>query len=49
VHQAITILEQLTGKAGTSQITITPERPYALTVNMGGNDKTLVAIVYKRG
>ncbi len=49
VHQAVTILEQLTGKAGKSQIQITPERPYALSVNMGGNDKTLVAIVYKRG
>ena len=49
VHQAVTILEQLTGKAGNAQITISPERPYALSVNMGGNDKTLVAIVYKRG
>jgi acetyl-CoA acetyltransferase len=49
VHQAVTILEQLTGKAGNAQVVIHPERPYALSVNMGGNDKTLVAIVYKRG
>ena len=49
VHQAVTILEQLTGKAGSAQVRITPERPFALSVNMGGNDKTLVAIVYKRG
>jgi acetyl-CoA acetyltransferase len=49
VHQAVTILEQLTGKAGDAQIKISPERPYGLTVNMGGNDKTLVSIVYKRG
>ena len=48
VHQAITILEQLTGKAGANQIEIHPERPYGLTVNMGGDDKTLVSIIYKR-
>jgi acetyl-CoA acetyltransferase len=49
VHQAVTILEQLTSTAGDAQIAITPERPFGLSVNMGGNDKTLVAIVYKRG
>ena len=49
VHQAVTILEQLTGKAGEAQVTITPERPYGLTVNMGGDDKSLVSIVYKKG
>jgi acetyl-CoA acetyltransferase len=49
VHQAVTILEQLTGKAGAAQIKINPGRPYGLSVNMGGNDKTLVAIVYKQG
>ncbi|MFH0756342.1 MAG: 3-ketoacyl-CoA thiolase [Bacteroidota bacterium] len=48
VHQAITIWEQLTGKAGDSQIPITAERPYGLTINMGGDDKSLVSIVYKR-
>ncbi len=48
VHQAVTILEQLTGKAGDAQINIKPERPYGLSVNMGGDDKSLVAIVYKR-
>jgi acetyl-CoA C-acetyltransferase/acetyl-CoA acyltransferase len=49
VHQAVTILEQLTGKAGDNQIKLQPDRPYGLTVNMGGNDKTLVSIVYHRG
>ncbi len=48
VHQAATILEQLTGKAGKAQITIKPERPYGLSINMGGDDKTLVSIVYKK-
>jgi acetyl-CoA C-acetyltransferase/acetyl-CoA acyltransferase len=49
VHQAVTVWEQLTGRAGQSQIRIHPDRPYGLTVNMGGDDKTVVAIIYKRG
>ena len=48
VHQAVTIWEQLTGKAGDAQITLSEERPYALSINMGGDDKTVVAIVYKK-
>jgi len=48
VHQAVTIWEQLTGKTGDAQITIHPDRPYGLTINMGGDDKTVVAIVYKK-
>ncbi|MCD4737081.1 MAG: hypothetical protein K8R53_13640 [Bacteroidales bacterium] len=49
VHQAVTIWEQLTGKAGDAQITIKPEKPYGLSINMGGDDVTVVAIVYKKG
>ena len=48
VHQAVTILEQLTGKAGEAQVVIPADRPYGLTVNMGGDDKSLVSIVYKK-
>ncbi|MBW6491219.1 MAG: hypothetical protein K0B15_08520 [Lentimicrobium sp.] len=48
VHQAVTIWEQLTGKAGASQINIPNDRPYGLTVNMGGDDRTVVAIVFKK-
>ncbi|MEA3445845.1 MAG: beta-ketoacyl synthase N-terminal-like domain-containing protein [Bacteroidota bacterium] len=48
VHQAVTIWEQLTGKAGKSQIEISPDRPYGMSINMGGDDKTVAAIVYKR-
>jgi len=47
VHQAVTIWEQLTGKAGASQVKIDPARPYGMTVNMGGDDKTVVSIIYK--
>lgn len=49
VHQAVTIWEQLTGNAGDAQIEIKAEKPYGLTINMGGDDVTVVAIVYKRG
>ncbi len=48
VHQAVTIWEQLTGKAGDAQIDVDPKRPYGMTINMGGDDKTVVAIVYKK-
>jgi len=48
VHQAVTIWEQLTGKAGNAQVQIPKDKPYGLTVNMGGDDKTLVSVVYKR-
>lgn len=48
VRQAGTIWRQLTGKAGAWQIPISSARPYALSVNMGGNDKTVTAIIYRR-
>jgi len=48
VHQAVTIWEQMTGRAGAAQINIPADRPYGLTVNMGGDDKTVVAIVFKK-
>ncbi|MCU0284793.1 MAG: 3-ketoacyl-CoA thiolase [Acidobacteria bacterium] len=49
VHQAVTLWEQLTGTAGPAQVEISKDRPYGLSINMGGDDKTLVAIVYRRG
>ena len=49
VHQAVTIWQQLTGKAGKAQIEMVDDRPYGMTVNMGGDDVTVVAVVYKRG
>ncbi len=48
VHQAVTIWEQLTGKAGAAQVEIPKNRPYGMTLNMGGDDRTVVAIVYKK-
>jgi acetyl-CoA C-acetyltransferase/acetyl-CoA acyltransferase len=49
VHQAVTLWEQLTGKAGDAQVSIPKKRPNALSINMGGDDKTLVTAVYRRG
>ncbi|MBN2664308.1 MAG: hypothetical protein JXR68_11715 [Bacteroidales bacterium] len=48
VHMANTIWQQFTGKAGDAQITITKDKPYGLSINMGGDDKTVTAIVYKK-
>jgi acetyl-CoA acetyltransferase len=47
VHMAVTIWEQLTGNAGDAQIEIPADRPYGMTINMGGDDVTVIAIVYK--
>ena len=47
VHQAVTLWEQLTGKAGDAQISISADRPYGMSINMGGDDKTVVAIIYR--
>jgi len=49
VHQAVTIWQQLTGKAGDAQINISADRPYGMTINMGGDDVTINAIIYKKG
>jgi len=49
VHMAVTIWEQLTGNAREAQIEVKEEKPYGLTINMGGDDGTVIAIVYKRG
>ncbi|MDY0077414.1 MAG: beta-ketoacyl synthase N-terminal-like domain-containing protein [Bacteroidales bacterium] len=49
VHQAVTIWQQLTGNAGQAQIKFPENRSYGMTINMGGDDVTVVAIVYKKG
>ena len=48
VRQAVTVWQQLTGNAGAWQVRMSRKRPYGLSVNMGGNDKTVVAMVYKK-
>ena len=48
VHMAVTIWEQLTGNAGNAQINLSDDKPYGMTINMGGDDVTVVAVVYKK-
>lgn len=48
VHQAVTIWEQLTGKCGKAQLEVPKDRPFAMSVNMGGDDKTLVTFIYRK-
>jgi len=48
VHMAVTLWEQLTGKAGAAQITINPAKPYGLSINMGGDDVTVIAVFIKK-
>jgi acetyl-CoA C-acetyltransferase len=49
VHMAVTLWEQLTGRAGAAQITLNPDKPYGMSINMGGDDVTVIAVVYKKG
>jgi acetyl-CoA C-acetyltransferase/acetyl-CoA acyltransferase len=48
VRQAIDILHQLSGKAGDYQVNISSNRPYGMISSMGGNDKTVVAMIFKK-
>lgn len=48
VHQAVTIWQQLTEKADKAQIKLPKEKPYGMTINMGGDDKTVTCIIYKK-
>jgi acetyl-CoA C-acetyltransferase/acetyl-CoA acyltransferase len=48
VRQAVDIYKQLLCKAGASQIEIPSYKPHGLMVSMGGNDKTVVALVLKK-
>ncbi len=49
VHQAVTIWQQLTGNAGDAQINLKAERPYGMTINMGGDDVTVSCVIFKQG
>jgi acetyl-CoA C-acetyltransferase/acetyl-CoA acyltransferase len=48
VRQAVDSIHQLTGKAKDNQIKINPNKPYALMISMGGNDKTVTAMIFKK-
>jgi acetyl-CoA C-acetyltransferase len=45
VRETVDILHQLTGQAGDCQVKITKERPYGMMISMGGNDRTVQALI----
>jgi acetyl-CoA C-acetyltransferase/acetyl-CoA acyltransferase len=45
VRQVADMVLQLTGAAGDCQATFSDAKPYAMSLNMGGNDKTVVSFV----
>jgi len=47
VRQAADIYKQLTGTAGANQVEITTKKPYALSINMGGDDGSVTAAMYR--
>ena len=46
VRQVVDLLHQFTGKAADYQVEI--KKPYGLSLNMGGNDKSVASVVVKR-
>ena len=44
----MTLDPQLTGNAGPCQLSLDPARPYGLMISMGGNDVTVVAMIFTR-
>jgi len=45
VRQVADMVLQLTHQAGDCQVKFTDQKPYAMSINMGGNDKTVVSFV----
>ncbi|KPL03820.1 MAG: 3-ketoacyl-CoA thiolase [candidate division Zixibacteria bacterium SM23_73_2] len=48
VRQAADCVHQLTEKAGNCQVKLNPDKPYALMISMGGNDRTVTAMIFRR-
>jgi acetyl-CoA C-acetyltransferase/acetyl-CoA acyltransferase len=47
VRQAVTLWQQLTGSANGYQVQLSSEKPYGMLISMGGNDRTVVAMVFR--
>ena len=47
VRQVADMVQQLTGQAGDCQVKFSDAKPYAMSINMGGNDKTVVSFVMR--
>jgi len=48
VRMAVDLYKQLTGTAGDYQVEINPDRPYGMMISMGGDDKTVVVMIFKK-
>lgn len=48
VRQAVDLVHQLTGKAGDCQVQIKSDRPYGMLISMGGNDRTVTAMIFRQ-
>jgi acetyl-CoA C-acetyltransferase/acetyl-CoA acyltransferase len=45
VRQVADMILQLTNQAGDCQVRFKDQKPYAMSINMGGNDKTVVSFI----
>lgn len=48
VRQAVDVVNQLVDKADGCQVKIDASRPYGMLSSMGGNDKTVVAMIFRK-
>ena len=48
VRQAVDLVHQLTGKAGDCQVNVKSDRPYGMLISMGGNDRTVTCMIFRR-
>jgi len=48
VREAVDVVKQLTGKMGDCQVSIGADKPYGMFSSMGGDDKTVVAMILKK-
>ncbi len=48
VRQAVDVYLQLAGKSGDYQVELDPNRPNGLFISMGGNDITVVSMIFKK-
>jgi acetyl-CoA acetyltransferase len=48
IRQAVDLIHQLTGKAADCQVKMKSDRPYGMLISMGGNDRTVTAMIFRR-
>jgi acetyl-CoA C-acetyltransferase/acetyl-CoA acyltransferase len=48
VRQAVDLVHQLTGKADDCQVNVKSDRPYGMLISMGGNDRTVTCMIFRR-